>query len=403
MTGKITALFLALFIACPLTGADMPGAPTGAESITEGILFRNGKNGYKNIRIPALCRTKAGSLLAFAEGREGGDTGNIDLIMRRSEDDGKTWDEIQVVWDDGENTCGSPAPVVDLDTGTIWLFLTWNAGSDTEATILTGKSKSPRVPYVTSSKDDGKTWAKPKAMPHLRQSEWRWYSTGPGNGIQLTRQAHKGRLIIPANHSDKATEKRDTKTFRSHIIYSDDHGETWQLGGLLEPWTNESTAVELADGSVMLNMQSYHGKGIRAVAISKDGGITFGPVHFDERLKTPVCQGNLLRYSWPEESESRILFSSPTGNYRSFFTVFASYDEGKTWPILRMLHLGPSAYSNLVWLPGGRAGVLYEKGTMTSDEMINFVTFGIDWLEAGPNKKSTEEILRDQMKRRQAE
>ncbi|MBH55450.1 MAG: hypothetical protein CMI18_14050 [Opitutaceae bacterium] len=101
-----------------------------------------------------------------------------------------------------------------------------------------------------------------------------WYATGPGNGIQLTRGPHNGRLVIPANHSDRITAERDSKTYRSHIIYSDDHGKSWRLGAIQEPLTNESTVVELADGSVMQNMRSYHGKGNRAVAVSEDGGIS---------------------------------------------------------------------------------------------------------------------------------
>ena len=147
------------------------------------VLFRKGVDGYNNIRIPAICSTKEGTLLAFAEGREAGDKGDIDLIMRRSEDEGKTWGRIDVIWDDKDNTCGNPCPVVDLDTGTIWLFLTWNLGSDSETAIMTGQSGHPRSPWVTYSDDDGKTWAKPKKLPHLRKKKWTWYATGPGNGI----------------------------------------------------------------------------------------------------------------------------------------------------------------------------------------------------------------------------
>ena len=121
---------------------------------------------------------------------------------------------------------------MDLETGTIWLFLTWNFGSDSETAIMTGKSRHPRSPWVSYSNDDGKTWAKPKELPHLREREWNWYATGPGNAIQLTRGSHKGRLVIPANHADKITAERDSKTYRSQIIYSDDHGESWRLGAI---------------------------------------------------------------------------------------------------------------------------------------------------------------------------
>ena len=354
----------------------------GVENTIETqVLFRKAVDGYNNIRIPAICETKDGTLLAFAEGREAGDKGDIDLIMRRSLDGGKTWSGIEVIWDDKDNTCGNPCPVVDLDTGTIWLLLTWNLGSDSENAIMTGKSQHPRSPWVTYSNDDGKTWAKPKELPHLRKKDWRWYATGPGNGIQLTRGPHKGRLVIPANHSDRITAERDSKTYRSHIIYSDDHGDSWGLGAIQEPLTNESTVVELADGSVMQNMRSYHGKGNRAVAVSEDGGISFAPVYLDDGLQSPVCQANILRFSWPEKNRSRILFSSPTGDKREGITARLSYDEGKTWPVSKMIHEGPGAYSNMVGLTDGNVGLLVEVGESSPYESIRFITFDINWLE----------------------
>ena len=366
-------LLLQLAFGSLLLGAEKP--------IETQALFRKGVDGYNNIRIPAICVTKAGTLLAFAEGREAGDKGDIDLIMRRSVDGGRTWSGIEVIWDDRDNTCGNPCPVVDLETGTIWLFLTWNFGSDSETAIMTGKSRHSRSPWISYSNDDGKTWAKPKELPHLRNKEWTWYATGPGNAIQLARGPSKGRLVIPANHADRITAERDSKTYRSHIIYSDDHGKSWHLGAIQEPLTNESTVVELADGSVMQNMRSYHGKGNRAVAVSGDAGISFAPVYLDDGLQSPVCQANILRYSWPEENQSRILFSSPTGEKREGITVRLSYDEGKTWPVSKMIYEGPGAYSNMVRLPNGNVGLLVEIGESSPYETISFITFDINWLE----------------------
>jgi len=337
--------------------------PAHASKITEQTVFQRGDDGYNNIRIPTICRTNKGTLLAFAEGRVAGDAGKIKTIMRRSEDGGKTWSSLQIVWEDGDNTCGNPAPIVDRDTGTIWLFLTWNLGTDGETAIMTGKSMYPRKVFLCKSTNDGKTWSDPVEMPHLRKKAWRWYATGPCNGIQLTRGAHKGRLLCPANHSGMvtATAKRDKSTYRSHIIYSDDHGKSWQLGGVQENLTNESTVVELADGSLMQNMRSYHGKGNRAVAISKDGGESFGKVYLDDALKSPVCQASILRLSWKEDGRSRILFSSPAGSRREQMTIRMSYDEGKTWAHSKEIYRGGSAYSNLIKLSDDRVGLLYEK------------------------------------------
>ena len=356
------------FLSILLITSALPSQTLGQDM--ESVVFERGKDGYPNMRIPALIQTPSGSLLAFAEGRVGGDAGDIDTVMRRSDDQGKTWSELEVVWGDGVNTCGNPAPVVDHDTGDIWLFMTWNYGPDHESKIMTGESKYPRKVFVSHSTDDGKTWSCPKDLTDtLRLPDWRWYATGPCNGIQLTRGPHKGRLIIPANHSDKATSNRSSRTYRSHIIYSDDHGTTWNLGGVHEPFTNESTVVELADGSVMDLMRSYHNTGIRSVAVSSDGGESFGLTRFPCELVTPVCQASAIRWTWADSDsdsdsssgKSVIAFSSPYGGKRERLSLWLSYDEGKTWPVRRSIYEGPSAYSCLTRIDDKTLGVLYEK------------------------------------------
>lgn len=382
--------------------SDLERLPKKVETSVPGdvrrqVLFRRKVDGYNNIRIPAICTTKKGTLLAFAEGRVGGDAGKIELILRRSTNHGRTWEPARVVWKDGENTCGNPAPVVDFETGTVWLFTTWNYGPDLETRIMDGSSRFPRIPYLLRSDDDGITWSKAEAMPHLRRDDWRWYATGPCNAIQLTRGAHKGRLVVPANHSvipDKAEASDRPSLYRSHIIFSDDHGKTWRLGGLQEPLTNESTVVELSDGSLMQNMRSYHGQGCRAVAVSRDGGRSFpesglasgkpgDAAYLDPALETPVCQANILRYDWPKDGKSgTILFSSPKGAKRSHLTVWMSLDDGKTWPCQKQIFGDSAAYSNLVALPDGRVGLLAEVGEKGPYETISFLTFSIDRLRS---------------------
>ena len=378
--------------------AERTATRADAEPLPHVEVFARGKGAYHTYRIPAVVVTKAKTVLAFCEGRKsgGGDAGNIDILLRRSSDAGKTWSDPIVVWDDGKNTCGNPAPVVDQTTGTIWLLLTWNLGSDHERQIMSGRSKDVRHVFVTHSDDDGKTWAKPRKISKTtRKAHWRWYATGPCNAIQLTRGPHKGRLLVPANHSDHRDPEKHP--YRSHVIYSDDHGKTWLLGGVHEQRTNESTLVELADGAVLQAMRSYHGKGLRALATSKDGGATWSELRLHEQLVTPVCQASLLRYSWTERpggaanakkrgteherrrGRSRILFSSPHGKSRSKLSVWLSYDEGKTWPIRKLIHPGSSAYSDLVKLPNGKIGALYEKDGYRS---IELASFSLDWLEA---------------------
>lgn len=346
-------------------------------------VFFAGRDGYHTYRIPAVVVTVHGTVLAFCEGRKDGrgDSGEIDLLLKRSRDGGRTWSGAKVVWSDPGNTCGNPAPVEDVSIGEISLLMTWNRGSDSEEQITHRKARDTRHVFVTRSTDDGASWSRPQDITaSVKKPDWDWYATGPVNGIQLTRGAHAGRLVIPCNH----TELNGTNgpVTRSHIIFSDDHGKTWQLGGIEEEKTNESTVVELADGSLMQNMRSYQRKNRRAVAISKDGGATWSPVKLDQALIEPVCQASLLRWTWPGGAQkSRILFANPASTKREKLTVRISYDEGATWPVAREIYAGPSGYSCMAILPDNSVGCLFERGEKIYAEKISFGRIPPGWFE----------------------
>lgn len=357
--------------------AEPPVADGATEKLVHRTVFAEGQDGYAKVRIPAIVATKSGKLLAFAEGRTGGDSGPIDLVMKHSMDDGNTWSDVRVLWDDGDNTCGNPCAVVDQETGVVWLLLTWNKGTDTESEIMKGNSEDVRHVYVMSSADDGATWSVPKKISSTARLEhWRWYATGPGNGIQLVRGKYAGRLLIPCNHSDHSDPQEHP--YRSHVIYSDDHGATWKLGGIHEAKTNESGVVELSDGRILQQMRSYHDKGLRAMASSTDGGMTWGKVDLATELNTPVCQASILRYSWPEtkraEDANLIFFSSPRGKNREKMTVWMSRDDGRTWPLQKLIYTGAAGYSSLVVVSDGQLGLLYEKDNYKT---ISFVKWPV--------------------------
>ncbi|MHC4227971.1 MAG: sialidase family protein [Planctomycetota bacterium] len=361
-----------------------------AEPLVQKALFVQGRGGYNNYRIPALITTQEGTLLAFCEGREGGDSSDIDLLVRRSEDGGKTWSNKRVVWDQGRNVCGNPCPVQDRDTGVIWLLLTWNDSTDSGRRLHNGTSKNTRRVYVCNSEDDGHTWSKPvEITATTKKSDWWWYATGPGVGIQLRHDPHKGRLVIPCDYTDK-------NGHGSHIIYSDDHGKSWQLGGLVSGGCNECQVVELADGKLMLNMRMQeNGQGKRGIATSQDGGLTWSELRLDPVLIEPVCQASFLRYTLASTGgRNRLLFSNPASapapgqsrGDRVKMTVRMSYDEGKTWPISKRLHAGPSAYSCLAMLPDGDIGCLYEGGRTRYGEIV-FARFSLEWLTDGKDRR----------------
>jgi sialidase-1 len=360
------------------------------------VLFEQDKYGYNNCRIPSLIVTKKGTVLAFCEGREDRDTGDIDLLVRRSEDSGKTWGERLVVWSDGRNTCGNPCPVVDQDTGRIWLLATWNFGADHGPDIVRGESKDVRKPHVCYSDDDGKTWSTPVNISETaRKDDWRWYATGPGNGIQILNGRYKGRLVIPANHS--YTETRDD-VFRmsgkygygAHVIYSDDHGKSWKLSESITPGCNESTVVELSDSRLMMNMRSYNGKKCRAISFSSDGGATWSPIEHHQTLIEPVCQASLISHN--RDDKNLLIFSNPaTQTDRFNLTVRVSKDDGKTWPIARQVHAGPAGYSSIAVLPDGNLGCFYEAGIGDggdSDEIMYFKVISMESLLNDEAKKT---------------
>lgn len=357
--------------------------PSYSNEISLEDVFVSGESGYHTFRIPAIVTTNNGTLLAFCEGRRGSrsDSGDIDIVLKRSTDNGATWGDLQVVWDDQTNTSGNPCPLVDRETGRIWLPMTWNHGTDHESKIMTGESSSPRRVFITSSNDDGLTWSNPTEISDTtRADHWRWYATGPGNGIQLERGPNRGRLVVPANHSDH-DHGEEVHPYRTHVFYSDDHGKTWQLGGVLDPATNESTIVELEDGSILDNMRSYLGKNRRAIATSSDGGETWSATKLDDTLIEPVCQANMIRanFSDPEtRTPGRILFSNPASTKRERMTVRMSLDDGATWPHSKIIYPGSSAYSCMTMLPDGDVGLLFERDGYSK---ISFTSFAIEELE----------------------
>jgi len=348
-------------------------------------LFVSGTGGYHTYRIPALLTTRRGSVLAFCEGRKLGrsDAGDIDLLRRRSSDGGKTWSAQQVIWDDSTNTCGNPCAVLDEQTGVVWLLLTHNLGGDKEDAIIRRTAVGTRTVWVCRSDDEGVSWSKPvEIAASVKDSTWSWYATGPGIGIQLRHGLQRGRLVIPCDHSYELDNTGSKETAQgSHVIFSDDHGKTWQRGGVVRPNMDECQVVELADGrgTLLLNMRSYAGRRRRAESVSHDGGLTWSAPQDQPQLIEPVCQASLMRYSWPVDGDvSRLLFSNPAdAKHRRSMTVRLSRDECKTWPDSRVLHDGPAAYSCLAKLPDGRVACLYECGRSNAYERITFAAFGL--------------------------
>ncbi len=355
---------------------------TATANDTKVAVWTSGSDQYHSYRIPSVIQAANGQLLAFCEARKGSlsDAGNIDVVMKRSSDNGLTWSDQIVLWDDGNNTCGNPCPVVDRNTGTLWLLLTKNLGRDHEGDIIHKKAESTRTVWVMSSNDNGDTWTEATEITSTtKEPSWGWYATGPGVGIQIANGPHAGRLVIPCDHSyddPNGNVRKGPYGYGAHAIFSDDHGETWQMGGTIRPHSNECQIFEVADqkGTLVMNSRSYFGRSRRTHAVSHDGGQSFSePVDVAD-LVEPVCQASVIRHRWPSgDAPGILLFSNPANaKSRIDLTVKFSYDDGANWEKSKLLHKGPSAYSCLVTLADNRAGCLYEAGTRNSYETIMF-------------------------------
>ncbi|NUT36027.1 MAG: neuraminidase [Hamadaea sp.] len=356
-------------------GLSAPVAAADAPFFDEQVLFAQKTNGYACFRIPAVIRDAAGDVLAFAEGRvkDCGDDEDIDIVLRRSSDNGKTWGPLQVVSEGNGSTHGNPVPILDRRTGRIVLVSTHN-----------GPEPCPngcdRRPFVQHSDDGGRTWSAAREMTEGTKPEWNfWYATGPMHGIQLTRGEHAGRLIVGANH--ESWDRVGDHLYGTHLLYSDDSGLTWHIGAT-SAFTDgtiiaqEVTVAELNDGRVYaLARERGTDTGHRAAAVSADGGETFERPFATIDLSMPDVQASVLRSTSPD----RLLVSSPAHPVaREAMAIRSSYDEGRTWQSWeqgKVFWWGPSAYSDMVNLDGGLLALFYEAGAATPYESIRWARF----------------------------
>lgn len=350
---------------CVLLSGYCFGSPgSGRSPVLEQMpLFEAGQGGYGFYRIPALAVSNAGTILAFCEARKSSrsDRGDIDLVLRRSTDGGRAWSDMEIVMDDGDHTIGNPCPVVDRNTGTLWLPFC----RDNQRVLL------------SRSTDDGRSWSSPVDITDsAKDPAWHWVGTGPGHGVQLG----SGRLLIPC-WAD-ATERLGEVQL-SYVFYSDDSGVTWQRGGSLEHnASDECEVVQLDDGRLYMNARSRQNKRQRAFAYSEDGGATWSPVAYDARLPEPSCQGSLIRFAPSDRSRAnRFLLGTPaTPVARTSMTIRMSRDDCQSWPVSKVLYAGSAAYSDLAVNADREVLCLYE-----ADDYARIVLarFNLHWLTNG--------------------
>jgi len=310
---------------------------------------------FQVFRIPALCRTSKGTLLAFAEGRRSiqDQSANV-LVLRRKLAHSQQWAALRVIADKSPASLNNPC--VLEDGGTVFLMYQRYPAGKTEWNSPPGVGVNACQTFLLRSSDEGATWSKPVDLTpivkgYLTQST----ASGPGSGIKLERGAFKGRLIFPCNEG----AQRHWSTF---AVYSDDHGRTWNRG-VAAPRTdkfepNEVQMVETSDGQVLQNARNQASGHFRLQSVSHDGGGTWERIEPRQDLPDPVCQGSILRLGW---SPNRIVLCNPASiRSRENGSLRTSSDDGKTWSAGLPVAEGSFEYSSLCKMPAGKVGILYE-------------------------------------------
>ena len=358
--------------------------------IETGTVLASGEGGYAHYRIPALIRTDDRTLVLFCEGRQNrrDDFCSIHLLATRSDDGGRSWRTPRVVWREGvadENvSIGNPCPVLDATTGTVWVLFTRN-----NEQVL-----------ASASHDAGDTWSRPREISNdVCPAHWGRYWTGPGHAIQLGHGPARGRLLFPSYHIEGRAGQCDI--MRSHAVYSNDHGESWQVGTgtTLGPdiretiferdwwpggfvWAGcECLAAELPNGDVYLTVRNQtRYRDSKAFTRSRDGGVTWEPLALHEEVPGLRCQSALT--DLPKENELLLtaIGASPEGGPRRDLTAFLSVDGGRSWPRRKLVHAGQAAYSDLCVRTDGRVLCAFEGAGTDLREGIHLAAFDREWL-----------------------
>jgi sialidase-1 len=327
------------------------------------VVFKAGENSVKQFRIPSLACTQKGTLLALADARvdRAGDIpNNVDLALKRSEDNGKTWSPLNIIAD-YETPTGAcdAAMMVDRNTGRIWCLYTVGYGVGIRQSQPGLSGKTCQIHAITSD-DDGVIWSKPRDItPMIKDPDMKFIGTAPGVGIQLMDGTFVFAIYTTAVDSGMVAS----------LIYSTDSGKTWERS---QPWgavngnpaTTETQLVQLPEGSLLVNSRNHYKKGCRATAVSKDLGQTWSELGFDATLTCPTCMASLIAIKDPRENNKQLLvFANPNSKKgRKDGTVRISEDNGQSWKWSKLIKPGAYAYSCLTQLQDGSIGLFYEAG-----------------------------------------
>ncbi len=346
------------------------------------LLFAPGDYGSVSYRIPALITAADGSLITLTDRRKYNDIDlpeDIDIVCRRSEDGGYTWSEPhRVAEGKGRGAGFGDAVLMRTKAGKLVALFVGGPG------LWASTPGHPNRCYIISSSDDGRTWTTPRDItdafygsncPDSVRSRWRGAFFGSGQGLCLK----NGRIMAVL-----AVRETEEYLLNNYAVYSDDEGETWQVSAKALDRGDEAKVVELDNGDVLMSSRR---QGSRLWALSKDGGQNWiGRGHWEE-IWGNACDADMIRYNLPQDGKpGRLLHTLPNAPDRRKLSMWLSYDEGRSWPLKKLICPGSSAYSSICVLPDGSIGVYYEEDETSPCFRMYFIRFSLDWLE-GPKMK----------------
>ncbi len=401
------------FILLSVFLATLCGSLAAAEPFIEKQdLFIVGDNpAYQIYHIPGIVVTAKGTVLAWCEARKRAagvsDWDDIRILLRRSTDEGKTWSTPQSIANVEGPKAKNPfaLKMKNVDPNDV----TYN-----NPVLIAGKDGTVHMLFCLEyercfyqrSEDDGLTWSKPAEITSTfdafkKDYDWKVLATGPDHSIQLK----TGRLVVPIWLST-GTGGNAHRPSVTATIFSDDQGKSWKAGDIAVPCTeewinpNETVAIELNDGSVMLNVRSESKAHRRLITVSKDGAANWSTPKFDDALLEPICMGGIVHYD--HNGQSLILFSNPhnlekaKGNAepgknrdRKNVSVKISRDEGKTWPVNKSIEPGPSMYSDIAVTKSGTILCFYGRSgdgsalAYFAGGRLTLARFNLEWLTNG--------------------
>lgn len=326
-------------------------------------VFVNQEEGYAMYRIPALWYSSGGVFLAFAEGRTSiSDHASNDIVLKRSLDDGVTWEPLQIVASDGDNSLNNPLVVEIRETGRILLVYQRYPHGYHEREVGPGyTSDTVCRAFLVHSDDSGLSWSEPREITRqVKRPTWATsIAGGPGNGIQIRSGLYAGRVILPFNQGPFGK-------WTVYAAFSDDLGDNWSYGDIAyaaDPGMgNEVQMVELSDGSLQLNARTAGGEKLRKTAISVDGGENWTELKNEPQLVDPHCMASIISLQGTRLSVAPLLFANPRSDQkREKGTLSLSWDDGKTWSDHLEVYPDGFAYSSLADKGEGAFGLLFEK------------------------------------------